>query len=120
MILDHFPVLTPFNPEDSQLVLDAAKADGGHGVFLPTDVVMKNGEIVGAISMGSVPLIMAWMHSTKVSPRDTLQIWQTVEGVQRRLGVPGIVIPCQKTSPFHPVMERMAYLNLGTYDLFYK
>lgn len=110
-MIEHLPVLKPFQStkEEYDELTTLANADN-HGVFFPTDVIWKGGKRVGWFSVGAVPLLMSWV-STKgeMRVRDTLQMYNTVECVQQRLGAPGILIPCYKESPFFSYFEKIGY-----------
>jgi hypothetical protein len=115
--------LHPFSgsQEDFQELVELAKKDK-HGVVFPTETVLKGGKKVGWFSVGACPLVWAWLSTEEVKVRDTISMINIVEGVQRRLGAPGIYFPCGKESPIYKsnLMERIGYVNSGSYDFFFK
>jgi hypothetical protein len=113
--------LRPFSGDQAEFqeLAELAKEDK-HGVFFPTDVVLKGGKKVGWFSIGAVPTGWAWLSTKELHVRDTLTAINIVEGVQRRLGSPGLFLPCRKESPFYPYLEKIGYSNGGPYDFFFK
>ena len=117
----YMPRLMPFSgtKDEFDKLVELSKQDA-HGVLFPTDVVVQGGKTVGWWSIGVMPTAWAWMSTRDLKIRDSLQIINTVEGVQRRLGAPGMFMPCAKTSPFYGYLEKIGYTNGGNYDFFFK
>jgi hypothetical protein len=120
----NIPILLPSSYLDSeekrQTLSAAALDDGGHGVFYPTDVIVKNGEMVGWLSVGFIPTCYLWLSTKHLTARDSVNILQVIEGVQRRLGAPALVMPCKPTSPFRPVMGKLGFQQGDNLDFFWK
>ena len=106
-------------PEEVQPLIDEAAKDN-HGVFRPTHVATKNGEVVGYLSIGSVPLVYTWMHTQKVTPRDSVNALVFVEDVLKHVGADCVCMPCWENSPYYPYMEEFGYLKLITTTMFAK
>lgn len=97
-----------------------AAAKDGHCPICPTQEAVKDGEIVGAVSLGSVPLVHVWMDSKRVKARDSVRLLRELEERAARMGFRVICCPCTDSSPYRPVMERLGFLDGGGMRLFYK
>ncbi len=107
--------------EEYDKLVELAKADG-HTVFNPTHVVTKSGHLAGYASIGTpgTPLVLCWLDTKQVRPRDSVSLLNIVENHVALGGATALITPVLKTSPFYPHMERLGYENCGTYDLFIK
>ncbi len=93
-----------------KLVYPAAKADGAQGVFNATQVVVKNNEVVGYLSIDAVPTVLCWLHKTKMQARDSMFVKTFVENHVRNTCKSNIVIfPCPRTSPLFPYLSKLGY-----------
>lgn len=105
--------------EEQQRLEKEADADG-HIIVAPTHLVEKEGEIVGSISMGVVPMVLTWLSSTKVTARDSLAVLNVIENLATAQGQRALCIPCWEQSPFYPFMQKFGYNKLFTTDIFVK
>ena len=80
---------------------------------MPTHVVKKGGEIVGAFCLFS-PTVYWWMHTTKVKGRDSLSIFQTMSALLANEGVKDFVLPCEPKSPYFPSLTKKLGYHCGT------
>jgi len=106
-------------PEQVQELVQAAAADH-HIVIAPSHLAMKEGEVVGYASIGSIPLFNVWLDSRKVQALDSLRLLKNAEAMARQMGVRQYLMPCAHTSPFHPHMERLGFTRLGFSELNWK
>lgn len=111
------PLIRPVTPEVLDRLVEAAAADGAHTVYFPTHVVMKRGEVVGYF--GTLPLVTFWMHSEKMTARESLHTISTLETLHSTNGVRLLAATCHTDSPFHQHMERLGYRPHPT-DVFFK
>jgi hypothetical protein len=105
--------------------VDAVKArakEDDHALFSPTDVIIKNGETIGALEINSTPTVFWWMHSKKSNIRDSIAAWQFYENILRRAGAKHVVIPCPKGSPYYALLANptSGYVELPNYTVFLK
>ena len=101
--------------EERMQVYEEAKKDG-HSALMPTHIVKKGGDIVGAFCLFS-PTVYWWMHTTKVRGRDSLSIFQTMSALLTNEGVTNSILPCQPESPyFHLLSNKLQ--TLGDWKLF--
>ncbi len=98
-----------------------AKEDN-HGVIVPTHLIVKNEQIAGYYSIGTPgkPVVMGWMSTKELKPRESFALLNTVENHICMNGGTGMILPIPRTSPFHPVMKSMGFVNGGPYDFFIK
>lgn len=113
------PLLKPFRHEDAALLNESAKADG-HVALAPTHVIWKEGQIVGCVSVASIPLIIPWMHTKLVGPRDSVNVLNATENLLYAAGHQVWAMPCMANSPYFKFMESFGYLNTGLTTLFFK
>jgi len=85
-----------------------------HQIIAPTHVVLKGEEVIGYGSLGAVPMMFAWMHSRRATPRDSFTAWRLAEAAMRQRGIPAVCMPCEASSPFAPHLARQGYEILGT------
>ena len=120
MIQEHITLVKRFSGgERDYASLEQAAQVEGEGVFYPTDVVLKANEVVGCFSVGAMPTVLTWL-SKRLTPRDSLQSFNTIENVIQHSGAPGILLPCKQTSPLYLYVEKLGYQNLGLYNIFFK
>ncbi len=111
------PLLTA---RDNEALIAAAATDN-HVPLVPTHLVEKNGEIVGYGSVGAVPMLFVWVHSQKVSARESrglLNLGENLMALQYK--GPFICCPCTAESPFFPFMRRLGYQSVGEAGFFLK
>ena len=120
--MDGYPYIDRLRGKEEfdQLVV-LSKADN-HGVYVPTHPVRKNGELVGYFSINSpgVPIVWAWLSTKQLHARESLGLINTVENAVHLANNSGIAFPVPKESPFHALMEKLGYVNTGSYDFFVK
>ena len=86
---------------------------------MPTHVVIKNGEIVGAGSLTLAPTVMIWNHSTKIGARDSIQLKHAYDAImeEKTNGQPYIVL-CNKTSSYNAVMKSLGFTPIWETEIF--
>lgn len=107
--------------EEFLQLVQKAKEDS-HGTFEPTQVVRKDGAIVGYFSIGEPGCctVFAWLSTKEMPPRESFHLINTVESMIRCGTAKVICFPVPKDSPFHPLMKEMGYVSAGTYEYFVK
>lgn len=91
--------IRPFVPEDMKVLTANALADEHSGVYFPTDVFVKGGEIVGYNSIGAIPMVLSWQHRKKMGPLDSALVLGNILGATRQFK--HICLPCDPDSPYH-------------------
>ena len=95
--------------EDEQEKLVELAAADDHIVLFPTHVVEKNGEIVGYLSIGAIPIVNLWMDSKRVKSTDSIAVIGQLDAIMDDSGTPTYYMPCSENSPYHPYMERAGF-----------
>lgn len=119
-MIEQYAHLEPCNTQDKfERIVQLAREDS-HDVINPTDVVMKNGEIVGYMSIASSPIIVGHFSTVKMHARDSFMLVNIAEHIVRRTGSANVIWPIGKESPFHQYFEKAGYKKLANVDLFVK
>ena len=100
--------------------LQQLAAEDGHHVVGPTHVAVKDGDIVGYFSMGSIPMILTWLSTKHVVASDSLKNLRQIEATATINGHPVICIPCATDSPFYQHMEKLGYIEAPMMRFFFK
>lgn len=95
----------------------AAALEDHDGVFEPTHLVMKDGEIVGAISL-QVSCASWWMHSEKTNVMDSMRVFNGLDALMVESGKLQYHVPCKKDSPYYKLMQRVGFEELDDFRLF--
>lgn len=121
MIDDFTTQIHPVLIDKIPLIQEAAKADN-HAVFAPTDVIIRDGQIVGALEIASTPCVFWWMHTDRTTIRDSIMAYQFYENQVRRLGAKHVVVPCPTDSPFYQLLSnpKSGYMELPKTVVFMK
>lgn len=105
--------------EELNLVMKIAREDG-HVLFDPSHLVIKEGKIIGAVSMVKTPYVSVWMHTKEARATDSVVGLNSVEAVMENAGVNHYIMPCTEDSPFHPVMDKLGFQYIGMFGLYIK
>lgn len=95
--------------------LQAAAQSDDHPVIAPTVAMTRGHDFVGYASIGQIPTVIIWLHSQKVRARESYRVLREVEALASQHG-PQLIMPCARTSPFHPYLPRLGYTALGHAD----
>ena len=71
----------------------------------PTHVLRKEGRIIGSFCIGS-PTVHLQMDPEYCTRRDSLGMWSILESLMLENRILKYLILCEKTSPFHPVLDK--------------
>lgn len=110
--------ITPLRSQQAVDAVQAAAQKDNHHLIAPTHAVLKDGKVVGSISL--IPTVLVWMDTKEAKVRDSMELNQFVQNHLAANGATAICMPCVKTSPYYSLMEKVGYLNLGEYNLFVK
>lgn len=121
MIPGHSWIKPGCTPDEYIDLCRLAKLDN-HGVIVPTHLIQKDGATIGYYSIGipGKPVVMGWMSTKELAARESFSLLNRVENHVAMNGGNGLILPIPLSSPFHPVMKSMGYVNAGTYDFFVK
>jgi hypothetical protein len=95
-----------FVPADWDALVKNAAEDQHSGVYAPTHVSVKNGEIVGYLSLGSIQSVLCWQHREKVGPLDSTLLL----GFIKACLPPVHMIPCDPESPYNKLLPKAGYV----------
>src|ERR1035437_8965335 len=107
--------IRPATRDNIGYVIDRAKEDGNSGVIAATDVIMKEGKIIGYLGINSMPYVQVWMHTKESKIRDAMQSLTFIEGTLARQGAESVALPCHESSNYTPYLEKLGYERLN-YD----
>ena len=99
--------------EERQRVYDESDKDGNRHPLMPTHVVTKNEDIVGAFCLYS-PTVYWWMHTKKIRGRDSYSVFQAMSSMLANDGVDKFVLPCELESPYFPLLSNKLNYHAGT------
>lgn len=109
--------IRPATPDCLEKLTQAAQEDN-HAVLWPTDVLSKNGQVVGYVSIANMPAVHMWLHTQKVNVRDSMTVFSYINGLLARQGVKHYWLPCQTKSPLFPFVERVGFHSTDYDHLF--
>lgn len=89
-------------------ILNVAREDND-SIMFPSHVVMKDGKIAGAASLGVIPLVCCWHHSQLIGPKDSLILKSIYDAIMENRGTPNYFIACNARSPYTNFMEKFGY-----------
>lgn len=78
----------------------------------------RRGEIVGAASLWSVPVLLGWHHRERIGPRDSFHMLRVYESVFDAKGHTGFYILCNKKSPYSVHMAQFGYKSIWETEVF--
>lgn len=110
------------NEGELEIVNTLARQDS-HDVINPTDVIIKDGKIVGYMSIGATPVVIGNLSTLHLQARDSFNLIHQAECVvERVMRSRNIVFPIGVDSPFHKYFSdpSTGYKLLANVDLFIK
>ena len=106
--------ISPIQSEEERLeVYKEAEKDGNRHPLMPTHVVKKGEDIVGAFCLYS-PTVYWWMHTQKIKGRDSFSIFQIINALLSNDGVSKFVLPCEPESPYFSLLSKKLNHHSGT------
>lgn len=122
LMIEQFAGLEPIKSKEQLDTLIKLAAEDRHTVVNPTDLVVKNGEIVGYLSIANTPIVIGYFSTKAMRARDSFNLVQVTEQLIRRMGNRNVVWPIGESSPFHKYFPEMGYktLSLEPITLFIK
>ncbi len=105
------------SPDEVQKVLAAVKADNDNLIF-PNWVAERHGEIIGAASLGMVPLVMVWNHTQKMTAKDSMHMKLAYDIAMEAKGHRQFWIACNKQSPYNGHMKQLGYKPIWETEIF--
>ncbi|MDE2106054.1 MAG: hypothetical protein KGL39_53015 [Patescibacteria group bacterium] len=116
--MNQYPKFRLIDSQDEALkVVEAIKADND-SLILPSHLVERRCEIVGAASLGVMPLVCVWNHSKHITARDSMHLKLVYDSIMETKGHQTYLIACNKQSPYNSHMERLGFKPVWSTDLF--
>ena len=116
---DHLVSVRPIKTAAEYDSIVTAATENGHGVLYATHIITKKGETVGYFSVGAFTTV--WLHSDKVTPRDTSTLLVGLDALAAQIGLPNYTMICEETSPFYKVLPALGFTkNVGQGQLMMK
>ena len=104
---------------EGDALMSIAKADS-HDVICPTDLIVKNGKVVGYMSIGALPVVVGNFSTQHLRARDSFNLIHIAEQRVELNGASAVLFPIGLDSPFHSLFPEMGYRKLANVDLFIK
>jgi len=105
--MDSIVEIRQFNSAtDEKELLEAAHKDG-HEVYLPTHVYVKEGRIVGYLSINMLPTVLSWQSSEDMGPSDSLEAIGYIKGSLQNFKY--LCIPCDPDSPYMKFLPKCGF-----------
>ena len=116
--MNPFPIVRAVKTlEQESRVLQAAR-ENNHSMICPTHFVERNGEIIGASSLATVPLVLIWSHTEKLSARDSIHLKMVYDSIMETKGLPRYLVACDETSPYNAHMKRFGFKPFWKTEIF--
>lgn len=95
--------------------------EDNHDIFIPSDVVWKDGTPVGCFVVNLVPVLSGYLSTKKMFARDSVAAVNIIEQVVKRsTNSNKIIFPINHNSPFHPNMLALGYQEEKNHTYFFK
>jgi len=105
--MDNIVQIRPYDPKDWEELKNNAAEDNHGGIYYPSVVSIKDGKIVGYLSIAQVPMVLCWQHSQKVGPLDSVRLLGYVEGALSQYK--HFCFPCDPESPYNRLLPKAGY-----------
>jgi hypothetical protein len=89
-------------------------------VIHATDILERGGEIIGYVSIGSMPTVHMYFDPRKAVHQDYLTAMAYWEGVLARNQIHDFWLPCESTSKLLPFVEKLGYTKTPLDNMFFK
>ena len=106
--------------EQDYKFVSKAVAENGHQLPYATHALYKDGEVVGAWSLASMPLVLVWHHTEKMKKIDSIYNNETIAALMDEKGYERFFIACDKDSPYYEHMEKFGYKQVWETVMFTK
>ena len=105
------------SPAEAARVIAAARADKD-SIMHPSHAILRDGQIVGGVSLGVAPLLLVWHSTEQVRARDSLHLKAVYDAIMADRGTPRYYIACNQHSPFNAHMKQFDYKPIWTTEIF--
>jgi hypothetical protein len=116
--MNPFPRLRKIIDEADRQKINELFRQAGENPAHVTHFWERGGEIIGACSLGKIPILIGWHRPANISPRDSCHMLRVYETVFAERGVDYFWAMVNKNSPYHENMEHFGYKSIWTTDVF--
>lgn len=113
------PLIRTAKEEDLKELQELASEDD-HSVILPSHIIQRGNQIIGSLSLATVPMFLVYMSLKRASVVDSFCTNIFMQKAAKEHGDKVICVPCHVKSPLRPYMEKVGYSSFGTHDLMFK
>ena len=111
--------IRPACVENIKPLVEAAAEDNVH-VIRATNVLEREGRIIGYLSIGNMPSVHMWFSKQHATKRDYLTAVSFYEGALAQQGVQDFWLPVESTSGLFPFVEKLGYAKSNFDNVFVK
>lgn len=116
--MNPFPRLRKIvNESERQKVYEAIRSDKDN-LNHASHVWERGGEIVGAASMGCIPVLLGWHHQSKISARDSFHMFRVYESAFDAVGHASFYVLVNKKSPYNSFMHQFGFKSIWETEVF--
>lgn len=121
-VFDHLVKVETFDgSKDTFAQLSELARSDSHDIFIPSDVVWKNGQPVGCFSVQMVPILAGYFSTKNMFARDSVVAVNIIEQiVKRTTGANKVFFPINHNSPFFKNMKTLGYSEEPNHTYFHK
>lgn len=112
-MMEQFASLQPIKSKDQLQWIIQLAAEDQHNVINPTDLVVKDGEIVGYMSIANTPMVVGHFSTKVLKSRDSFNLIHIAEHIVKRTAGQNVVWPVGINSPFYKYFPEMGYSELA-------
>lgn len=111
--------IRPPNPQSLARLIELGKEQ--HVTIIhATNILERGGELIGYISIGSMPSVHMFFDKNKATPHDYLTAMSYWEGALAANNVEAFWLPCESTSPLMQYVEKLGYIKSNFDNVFAK
>ena len=98
-------------------VVASMRADG-HEWLGHSHLVERNGQVIGAAALGTMPLVMVWHDRARVQVRDSMHLKRVYDAIMETKGEGRYLIGCDRGSPYSALMAKGGFRPVWETQLF--
>jgi len=115
-----YPIVRKVRSIEEQKAAVQAAIDDNDMMRIPSHVIVKDNQIVGAYNIASLPLVVGWHSTTEMKVRDTLIALNAVASIMNDRSVHGYFIASNSNAPVSEYMEKLGHERMWPTNLFYR
>jgi len=108
--------LEPITKLDQAQEIESRLAKNGEVLLAPTHTLYRDGRIIGASSIGSIPMVHWWFDQDSGQALSSVRGLNAADKILQDAGFHYYQTIVPNRSPFMPVMDRLGYVKPFTDD----